>query len=313
LGIIVILTTVAFALLTAIFSAQPIIRGATLAFLWMILLGCLIMGLFIIIAPLAPQMTNCTAQLWLVHFGYLLIVFPIAGKTWRIYNIFFRARKRLEKSNWNTSRLFIIFVVIPFLGILIYLIVWTVVRKPTAQYNLDSSGIVYQSCEYSSAFSIISMVAGIAFLLWIVQLAVSVRGVPKNFNESRWLGASVYTISIVFLFVIPLAVLHNIYFVDQRTFVSVGCFIVTESVLLFLFSVKFVKIWTGTAQKPAKKPKSSGQEASSVVSSTGKESVGESSAKSGKSGTADLARMGSTSAGSEDGHHRSMSEDDDDD
>ncbi|ETO23444.1 adhesin-like protein, partial [Reticulomyxa filosa] len=262
LSSIIAFTVICTGIFTWKYSKQPIIRGATLPFLWMILLGCLLMGAFVFISPLAPQMTDCISQMWLIHLGLMLIIFPIAGKTWRIHNIFFRARKKLQSTNWSTSRLFATFLVIPFIIVAAYLVVWTLLQDWSKQFALDSDGVVYQKCQYISIFTIISMVVGIGFLLWIVQLAVSVRSVPKNFNESRWLGASVYTISIVFLFVIPLAVLHSVHFVAQRVFVAIGCFLVTESVLFFLFGVKFFKIWNGTAQKSNK---TKGNEASNVV------------------------------------------------
>jgi len=188
-------------------------------------------------------------------------------------------------------------------GVLVYLIAWTLSQNWSKQFII-TGGVIYQECEYLSGFTIVSLVVGIGFLLWIVQLAISVRGVPKNFNESRWLGASVYTIAIVFLFVIPLALVKSVQLVAQRVFVAVGSFLATEAVLLFLFGVKFFKIWTGKAQKPTKKGH---KEASSVVSST-RESTATTTEKSDKSKPTELGRVGSVSEDVE--HQRSLSSDD---
>jgi len=208
----------------------------------------------------------------------------------------------LQSTNWSTSRLFITFVVAPAVVVLIYLIVWTLTQNWNKHFTISNS-VIYQECEYSSGFTIVSLVVGIGFLLWIVQLAVSVRGVPKNFNESRWLGASVYTISIVFLFVIPLALVNSVGLLTQRVFVMVGSFLATEAVLLSLFGIKFLKIWTGKAQKPARK--TGNKEASSVVSSTRESTATTDRGESSKPSNLQLGRVASVS--DDLNHQRSLS------
>ncbi|ETO30022.1 hypothetical protein RFI_07098 [Reticulomyxa filosa] len=235
LGATIFLSVICCALLMWYYSRQPIIRAATITFLVVILLGSLIMGAFVVIAPLTPQYLNCVTQMWVLHFG-------------------FAAKQKLQKINWTTTRLSIYFLGIPVICLFVYLILWTLLGQWKTEFLVANDGLVYKECRYNSTFTIISLISAIIFLLWIVQLAVSVRGVPKNFNESRWLGASVYTISIVFLFVIPLGLIHSVSFIARRIFVSVGCWIATQSVLFFLFGIKFIQIWTGKATKPAKDP-----------------------------------------------------------
>ncbi|ETO24157.1 hypothetical protein RFI_13000, partial [Reticulomyxa filosa] len=233
LGVITILTAVACAVLTWYYSNQPIIRAATISFLAVILAGAVVMGIFIILTPLSPQHPNCILLTWLLHFGFLLMA----------------AKQQARKVNWTTLRLTSYFLIIPGGLLFLYLVLWSLLGNWKSEFVVASDGVVHRECQYTPTFTIISLVAAIMFLLWVGQLAFSVRVVPKNFNESRWLGASVYTISIVFLFVIPLAFISSVSFIVQRIFVAVGCWIATQSVLAFLFIIKFVQIWTGKATK----------------------------------------------------------------
>ncbi|ETO31328.1 metabotropic glutamate receptor 2 3 (mglur group 2), partial [Reticulomyxa filosa] len=253
LGCVVMVTAIAFGVLTWYYSDQPVMRGATVPFLAVILCGSVIMGIFVSSLLLLHnysiallKLGFCILHLLFVTDSFFFFVKKLYVCIYLFFSLPFQiAKKKLQIVDLSTGKLAVYFLLIPIACLFVYLIPWTFAVDWSPHVVINSNGVVYKTCHYHSAFTSISLVCAAVFLAWIVQLAIGVRNVPKNFNESQWLGASVYTIAVVFLFVLPLAFIDGVSFVTQRMFVAVGCCIATEAMLLFLFGVKFYQIWSG--------------------------------------------------------------------
>jgi predicted outer membrane repeat protein len=297
LGFLGLFSCAATAILLYLHSAQPIIRGATVPFLWLIVVGCTIMSLFVMLSPLAPQSVSCLAPVWLMHFGFALTIAPIAGKTYRISTIFHTAA-RAKRVDLATTKLALYFIVAPTAALFVYMTAWTTARANDWQrehWETLDNGDEREYCAYSPAFAATSMVVAVVTLLWLVYLAAGVRNVPRNFNESRWLGTSIYTIAMIFLFVVPLTTIDSVARPIRAVFAALGVFIATEAVLASIFGVKFYLIWKGDADM--KKKAALASTASHTTSDWSTSSQAQSTEMSSTAGTASYAQSAdSTSA-----------------
>jgi len=208
-----------------------------------VLFGCLLLSVSIMVFPFMPQDAPCQVLAWSLHFSFIYIMAPITGKTWRLYMIFYVGKKKLHSFNITTWRLSIYFLIIPSLGVLGYLIAWTIKEKDWTQWEVESNGENREYCYLNNMFLTISLACVGVLLLYLVRLAYGVKDVPRNFNESFWLGASIYTLSLILLFIIPISIIPSIPPEVKQVLGGIACLAALEAVLGFLFWRKFYMIW----------------------------------------------------------------------
>ncbi|ETO14560.1 hypothetical protein RFI_22811 [Reticulomyxa filosa] len=288
-GIVGIFSVITTALLMWWYRESPIIRGATPPFLVIILFGCLLLSVSIILLPFMPQDAPCQLMVWLLHFSFIFIMAPITGKTWRIYMIFYTAKKKFQRFNFTTTRLFLLFLVLPSLVILGYLLAWTFVQSNWTEWQVESDGTNKEYCSLNNIFLTISLACGVILLLWLVRLAVGVRDVPKNFNESFWLGAAIYTLALIMLFMVPISVINSVPPEAKQVLGGIASWIALEAVLGFIFWRKYYMIWFH-GEEVKTKGKDQNSEDSNMSSTDSSNMAGSdlstnNASRSGKSGT----------------------------
>jgi len=123
--------------------------------------------------------------------------------------------------------------------------VWTFVADFTPIYTITNSLIVLK-CPTNgvhSTFLTFSFIIVFVALLVLVVLAASTRSAPANFRESLWLGACIYTVSIMLIFFIPMSLIPNFNINVIRGTGIICAIIVVHVILFFLFWIKFLVIW----------------------------------------------------------------------
>ena len=147
---------------------------------------------------------------------------------------------------WTTRRLAKAFIISPLIVTSIYLCFWTIFQDWNEQWYIESDGSVLQYCQYNAIPLTMSAVIIILTLVWLIRLAIGVRTVPKNFNESFWLGGSIYTVGIVLLFLGPVSLIDSVSYSAKRVMAIISGFILQQSMLAFLFWIKFYLIKYGS-------------------------------------------------------------------
>ncbi|ETO11886.1 hypothetical protein RFI_25488 [Reticulomyxa filosa] len=281
-GIISVLVT---ALLMWRYHESAIIRGATPPFLVVILFGCFLLSASIIVLPFMPQKVSCLLLPWLLHLSFVLILAPITGKTWRIYMIFYMASKKFKRFNFTTWKLALFFIILPLVVVVAYLLTWTFLQKDWTQWEVETNGENKEYCSLESLFLTISLTCGAVLLLWLVRLAIGVKGVPKNFNESFWLGAAIYTLALVMLFMIPISVINSVPPEVKQTLGGIAAWIALEAVLAFIFWRKYYMIWFHSEEMNTRKSTTSPEDSGmSNTESSGMAASDLSSDRGSKSG-----------------------------
>ncbi len=116
-------------------------------------MGCFLLSLLITILPWPPHGMGCEAVQWLIHYAFLFIMGPLAGKTWRIYMIFYMAKTKYTKFTWSTNRLALSFVGIPAVVIFAYLMTWTFVGVAWTRWEVTPTGVNNEYCWFHPGFT----------------------------------------------------------------------------------------------------------------------------------------------------------------
>ena len=198
-----ILTFISSLLLYRYRSTAHIKRSSPI-FLQMQLVGSMLCYCSIL-SLLHTTITYCQSQPYLLGLGLTLIISPLLVKNYRIAQIFNSGQLKIVKvSNRKLSG----FILISILVELCIDTVW-LLHDPitvTNKYYSFPSIQTYSTCTSQHTLPYIAVSIGYigVLLLYGVLLAVQIRGVPQEFNESSIIGACIYNITATLVTGIPM-------------------------------------------------------------------------------------------------------------
>jgi ABC-type branched-subunit amino acid transport system substrate-binding protein len=223
-------------------SDSPIIRTATWEFLLVILFGCALGfgSMYTWIGE--PKDWICALRIWLPPLAYVIVLAPLIAKTWRLHKIFtLGSLKVVPIPFWKlcviASALFLVQVII----CIVWISIGTI--KPMLIADKNERGSYYVVCSQNRNNQILSYVTyGYCGIITFAgaYLAFIVRKLPKDFNESRWIGFSMYNSLLFGALVLILGYSLRAF---PRTVMILICAItlaLVTGVLVFMF---FPKMW----------------------------------------------------------------------
>ena len=178
--------------------AQPAVRAHTPAMQVCTLAGCaMLLVTNLLGTPTAQSNGTCMGQVWTLALGYTLAVVPANLKTVRLFLIFYQ--RTVARRAIVDCHLLIALSVVAALDAVV-LSVWTAVAPLTATtVVVDPLRPIYnyQTClgEMRPAYVLVAIKA--LMLVATCVLAFITRNTASAFNESKVLGLTVYTVSIV--------------------------------------------------------------------------------------------------------------------
>lgn len=91
-------------------------------------------------------------------------------------------------------------------------IVWLIVEVPGPRFEYPNRGQVILKCKINDSSFVVSLVYNMFLITTCTVYAVKTRKIPENFNESKFIGFTMYTTCIIWLAFVP------IYFGTGNTF-----------------------------------------------------------------------------------------------
>jgi len=236
--------------------------------MWFILLGILL--LFINPFILWPARTDnlCIASSLLEHFALALIAPPIFIKT---YDIHLKYDGTNRKSRWTDDTMFLSYVMG---GIFVVFWVYTSIRlslhPPSVTRSYVQSIDMYVSgCTALDAWDLVLFAPEALSLLCAMNMVFLHRKIPKKFNEAKYIGFALYTVFVLGMILIPVAMLTGKNYPELLDILAnFGILVVAWSVYLSLFAVKMAKIIRGKIMED-KKQKKKNSMSMSISSTTG--------------------------------------------
>jgi ABC-type branched-subunit amino acid transport system substrate-binding protein len=193
LGIILCAATL---ILIYTWRESPLITSATYEFLILMLFGAAL-GFGSTLTWIGkPAPFICGLRIWLPPIAFLLIISPLMAKTWRLWKIFSLSSIRVVPVPLTTLILMVSAMV---LVQIIICIVWVSLGtvQPIVVNDRNDRTQAYVLCKSILANRISSYVTfGYIGLILLVgcYLAFKIRKLPRDFNESKWIGRTLYNI-----------------------------------------------------------------------------------------------------------------------
>jgi ABC-type branched-subunit amino acid transport system substrate-binding protein len=244
---------------------SPVVRVATWQFLLLMLFGAALGYGSILTWIGKPQPYICALRIWLPPMAFILIMAPLLTKTWRLHKIFTLAD--LKVAPIPLWRLVVMCSAIAFIQLVIC-IFWISMGtiKPSIINDANDKTVAYVTCGMNKANRISAYVTYgyLGFLMLVgCYLTFRVRKLPKDFNESRWIGLSIYNTLLFSIIILILGYALNKFPVTVLILSCVCTFAIATGAICFMMAPK---LWT-LLMHPEKRSSSS---ANSTKMTTGR-------------------------------------------
>jgi ABC-type branched-subunit amino acid transport system substrate-binding protein len=250
---------------------SPVIRVATWEFLCVMLLGAALGfgSMFTWIGM--PRTWICALRIWLPPMAFILIMAPLLAKTWRLHKIFTLANlKVVPIPLWRLVVMCIALALVQLVICIFWIAMGTIQPKITNDPN--DRNVAYLTCGSNSANQVSAYVTyGYLGLLMVVgsYITFRVRNLPKDFNESRWIGLSIYNTLLFSIIILILGYALSKFPVTVLILICVCTFAISMGSIIFMMAPK---LWTLLHHPEKRSSGSSGRISSKAGSAASKDS-----------------------------------------
>ena len=168
-----------------------------------ILIGILLTFLSSIIFVIPPGKLICSLRQIFPGFSFCLCYAPLFLKVNRIYRIFINSEKL--KRTYMASSSSQVFLVLTLAALqLAPGCIWIIrnAPEPTMEYP-DHRNFVVLRCPIDHSGFFINLILGVICMLGSTWYAFKTRSFPRNFNEAKHIGVSLYIICLIWALFIP--------------------------------------------------------------------------------------------------------------
>ncbi|KAK2154042.1 hypothetical protein LSH36_278g01000 [Paralvinella palmiformis] len=184
----------------------PIVKASGRELSFMLLSGFLICFAMTFVLLLKPGPVVCAFQRFGVGFGFSVTYSSLFTKTNRISRIFDSASRSAKRPPFISPRSQ---VVISLLLIAIQVIcncIWLILEPPGTRpfHPFGKRDEIVLKCRIRDQSFLISLIYNMLLIIICTVYAVKTRKIPENFNESKFIGFTMYTTCIIWLAFIPI-------------------------------------------------------------------------------------------------------------
>ncbi|XP_018013510.2 metabotropic glutamate receptor [Hyalella azteca] len=218
----------------------PVVKASGRELSYMLLCGILIcyLNTFLLIAT--PGVIICACQRFGVGFGFSLIYSALLTKTNRISRIFDSASRSARRPGFISPKSQVIITCFLVSIQVAATIVWLILEEPGARFEYPSRREVILKCRIKDSSFMVSLVYNMVLITTCTIYAIKTRKIPENFNESKFIGFTMYTTCIIWLAFVP------IYFGTGNTFevqITTLCISISLSATVALICLYSPKIY----------------------------------------------------------------------
>ena len=184
----------------------PIVKASGRELSFMLLSGFIICYSMTLILLMKPSTFSCAIQRFGVGFGFSMCYASLLTKTNRISRIFHSASKSAKRPALISPKSQVIITCMLISVQIIFNCVWLVLEPPgTRNFYLNGQrNEVILKCKIKDISFLISLIYNMLLIIICTVYAVKTRKIPENFNESKFIGFTMYTTCIIWLAFIPI-------------------------------------------------------------------------------------------------------------
>ncbi|XP_071082825.1 metabotropic glutamate receptor 3-like [Haliotis cracherodii] len=192
--------------LFVMFNDTPVVMASGRELSYMLLSGCLFCYLMTFVLLAMPSSVVCAFQRFGVGFGFSIVYSALLTKTNRISRIFESARKSAKRPPFISPKSQIVIAGILISIQVLFTSVWLLLEPPGTKlfYPDEKKAQIILKCKSDDISFLVSLVYNMLLIIICTIYAVKTRKIPENFNESKFIGFSMYTTCIIWLAFVPI-------------------------------------------------------------------------------------------------------------
>ncbi|ELT87766.1 hypothetical protein CAPTEDRAFT_211789 [Capitella teleta] len=218
----------------------PIVKASGRELSFMLLSGFLVCYLMTFIILARPSPVVCAIRRFGVGFGFSITYASLLTKTNRISRIFDSASRSAKRPPFISPKSQVMIAMLLVSVQVACTCVWLFLEPPGTRHfhPFNSMEEIVLKCKCSDESFLISLVYNMFLIIVCTVYAVKTRKIPENFNESKFIGFTMYTTCIIWLAFIPIYFGTLNSFQIQLTTLCVSVSLSASVALLCLFTPK---------------------------------------------------------------------------
>lgn len=237
-----ILLTLGVVVVFLVNNETPIVKASGRELSYLLLSGILICYLMTFVLLLKPAPAACASQRFGVGLGFSIIYSALLTKTNRISRIFESARRSARRPSFISPKSQVVISLMLISVQVVASVVWFVVEPPSVrrEHPDGKRDQVILKCRIKDSSFLVSLVYNMILICICTVYAIKTRKIPENFNESKFIGFTMYTTCIIWLAFVP------IYFGTGNSFqiqITTLCVSISLSAYVALFCLFSPKIY----------------------------------------------------------------------
>ncbi|XP_018322677.1 metabotropic glutamate receptor isoform X3 [Agrilus planipennis] len=182
----------------------PLVRASGRELSYMLLVGILLcyMNTFVLLAK--PTTGICIGQRFGIGVSFSIIYGALLTKTNRISRIFDSASRSAKRPKYISPRSQVC-ITSGLIAIQIILtLVWMALEYPGTKFYYPSRKQIILKCKIQDMSFLFSQLYNMLLITICTVYAVKTRKIPENFNESKFIGFTMYTTCVIWLAFVPI-------------------------------------------------------------------------------------------------------------
>ncbi|XP_034670526.1 metabotropic glutamate receptor [Drosophila subobscura] len=182
----------------------PLVRASGRELSYTLLFGILVCycNTFALIAK--PTIGSCVLQRFGIGVGFSIIYSALLTKTNRISRIFHSASKSAQRLNYISPQSQVVITASLIAIQILITMIWMVVEPPGTRFYYPDRTEVILKCKIQDMSFLFSQLYNMILITICTVYAIKTRKIPENFNESKFIGFTMYTTCIIWLAFVPI-------------------------------------------------------------------------------------------------------------
>lgn len=184
----------------------PVVRASGRELSYMLLVGMLISFLMTFVLLAKPTPAICGLQRFGVGFGFAIMYGALLTKTNRISRIFDCASRSARRPSFISPKSQVVITLCLISVQVAATAIWLIIEMPDVrtEYHDGKRDQVILKCNIRESSFLISLIYNMFLITTCTVYAVKTRKIPENFNESKFIGFTMYTTCIIWLAFVPI-------------------------------------------------------------------------------------------------------------
>ena len=191
-----VILTLGIIIIFIIYNDTPIVRASGRELTYLVLTGILLSYLMTFIIVAKPTKITCAIQRIGIGFAFVIVYAALLTKTNRIARIFQSATKSAKRPPFISPKSQIIITVLLISIQVLFSLAWVIYDPPTTKYDYPNGRKNERvlKCKTDIGSFFISLIYIIILISTCTFYAFKTRKIPENFNESKFIAFTMYTV-----------------------------------------------------------------------------------------------------------------------